>query len=210
MLCSRCGGKLKSSYEREVCPHCGGERPPGDSLSWVLIARLSNLAEAGFFADWLEGDGIPARVHHRHGFSAIEDAWDTTYELHVSAGDAERALAILREALSEESEEAAMTAEPGPGRRGNTFLRGSPLIWMILAGGIAYVLGRSGWVPAQREVQSALWHVVAESPPLWSEPRAGQPRRCLRYDAPSGVVILDLDVDGDGRWDRQQRFVPAP
>lgn len=210
MLCSRCGGKLKSYLEREVCPHCSGQQHSNDPPAWAVIARLSNLAEAGYFADWLEGEGIPARVHHRHNFSALEDNWNTTFELHVHAAEAERALTILREALSEEADDDTFSVDPDPRRRTNAFLMGSPLIWIILAGGLAYVLGRSGWAPAQREMQSALWHVVAESPPLWSEPRAGQPRRCLRYDAPSGVVVLDLDFDGDGQWDQQQRFIPAP
>lgn len=211
MVCSRCGEKLLSEFDQGHCPHCGASGPTKPIEHWSSIAQLSNLAEAGFFADWLEGEGITTRVHHRNSFSAVHDTWNTTFELHVPESQAQQAVAILREALQEEAEdERSLATAVSDDRRIHSFLAGSPLIWIILAGGIGYVLGRSGWAPAQREMQSALWQVVAESPPFWSEPRRGQPHRCLRYDPATGEVVLDLDLDQDGNWDFHQRFVPSP
>lgn len=211
ILCARCGGVLTSSFDRDRCPQCGAANPTVQSDCWSSVAQLSNLAEAGFFADWLEGEGISARVHHHDSFSALHDTWNTTYELHVPASQAQQAVALLRDILREENDdEEALPSNVTDGLRLSSFLVGSPVIWIILAGGLAYVLGRSGWAPVHREMRSGLWQVVAESPPLWSEPRDGQPRRCLRYDKTTGEIILDVDLDRDGQWDFQQRFVPVP
>lgn len=208
MLCCRCGVKLEGRAQGQLCRKCELSGCEREASSWAAIARLSNLAEAGYFADWLEGEGITARVFHRHSFTAVDDVWNTTYELHVPSADAERAVVILRETLTEDADdEEAAGGERNFERRSSGLRAGSPLLWILVAGSLAYVLGRTGGAPhVQRESQTRLWQVVAESPPLFSEPRAGQPRRCLRYDPQAREIVLLVDLDVDGQWDLQRRF----
>jgi hypothetical protein len=167
---------------------------------------MSNLAEVGFFADLLEAEGLTTRVQHRHDFAALDGVWETFYELHVSSDVAEKAVQVLRTELAGENtvDEPPLTGLETGAPRPN-MLR--PLLFAAVAGGLAYWVGRSGVGPPPAPTRAdALWHVVAESPPFWSEPTDGFARRRLRFDAATQSVIIDDDFDGDGHFDRRRRI----
>ena len=54
-----------------------------DSTTWTDVARLSNLAEAGFIVDELIGLGIDARIHQLEEFNAASDRWSPKYLIQV-------------------------------------------------------------------------------------------------------------------------------
>ena len=179
---------------------------------------MVSLAEAGFFADALEAHGISARVFHRQDFNALEGYWESYYELAAQRVESATAVALLREELAAlgandfsdgESENLVPRFTLSASRMARVW---TPLICAALAGGIAYWVGRSGMgrFTDTREPVTSLWHVVAESPPFWSEPQRGVPRRCLRFDAVSQSVYLEEDFDGDGRVDHQRQFRAVP
>jgi hypothetical protein len=202
--CTHCQTILTThDLQAASCPHCGKALP--EKVDWQCVARMGNLAEVGYFADVLEAQSIPTRVHHRHEFSALDGSWETFYELHVPPAAADAAVQTLRqEVVIEDNSSADDAAPPADASERSPMLR--PLFWAALAGGIAYWAGRTGAGPASPEPPGTLWNVVAESPPFWSEPRAGMPRRCLRYDAQSHTVIVEEDTNGDGRADRHLRI----
>jgi len=214
------------------CPHCGNDHntklepdarcskcnwTPSEDRCWVAVARMASLAEAGFFADALEAHGLSARVFHRQDFNALDGYWESYYELAAQRGDSASAVTLLREqlaALGGDSNDDEFDNLP----RGYNFSASrlahvwTPLICAALAGGFAYWVGRTGMgrFMDTREPVTSLWHVVAESPPFWSEPQRGTPRRCLRFDAASQSVYLEEDFDGDGQVDHQRQFRAVP
>src|SRR5689334_1822045 len=92
VVCSQCSfslGNVRDSGLRRACPNCGGEMKEELAAPWIAVARVSNLAEAGFLADELVGQGIEARVHQLDDFNALHDRWTSVYLLRVPPVDAE-------------------------------------------------------------------------------------------------------------------------
>jgi hypothetical protein len=175
----------------------------------VTITRLSNLAEAGFFADALEHESIQSRLHQHDRFSAVDGAWSCEYFLQVDQTNAVRAAEILQKLL-ESAEPAssgiALTDESTPP------VNWAPLAAILVAGGLAYVAGKGilerreqAAAPAQRSLWEALdrmdGELVTDAPP-------GEPRyrlsTSLRDD---GIVFLDEDLDGDGSYELRQEYL---
>ena len=215
--CPHCRNDHSSNtYPDARCPHCNWT--PAEDRAWVAVARMTSLAEAGFFADALDAHGYPSRIFHRQDFNALDGYWESYYELAAQRDDSAAAIDVLRQELAAMGTDAS---EEGPERIARRYpaMHGSPrlmhvftpLICAALAGGLAYWVGRSGLRFTDRfEPSATLWHVVAESPPFWSEPRRGYPRRCLRFDVVSQSVLLDEDYDGDGIVDHQRQFRAVP
>jgi hypothetical protein len=72
------------------------EDPPSEnsdqSSSWVSIARLSNLAEAGYFESILTAAEIGSRSFEHDEFDAISGCWQTAYILQVHESDSAAAV----------------------------------------------------------------------------------------------------------------------
>jgi hypothetical protein len=230
MHCSRCGRLLTLENRYAPCPGCGYEAATVPTTPWKSIARLSNLAEAGFYADYLEGEGFAARVHHRQDYSALDSTWATSFELQVVADQVTSALAAMRQGLElhedgdpsdgpsmgdwqreprghREPRHAEVTEEKQIRSRSSSL---PPLVWVLVAGGLAYTLGRSGIGPSGHREQDVILHAIRHSSPFISEPAEGSPRRCLRYDQLRREFVLEEDQNGDGVWDFQWRFATQP
>jgi hypothetical protein len=173
--------------------------------SWTVVARMGNLAEVGYFADILEAQDIATRVHHRHEFSALDGIWETFYELQVPGELAESAVGTLRQELTHEDDGGHDDFLASQATRPPMF---RPLLWAAVAGGIAYWAGRSGvgMLPLPPDPPDTLWHVVSESAPFWSEPRDGEPRRCLRFDEQTSSMVVEEHFDADGIPERLLRI----
>ena len=81
---------------RCTCPNCGGAIKQQDSVPWTNVARVANLAEAGFLADELVGLGIEARIHQSDDFNALNDRWTSLYLIQVPSEHAEDAAAQIQ------------------------------------------------------------------------------------------------------------------
>jgi hypothetical protein len=53
--------------------------PRNDEAAWVIVARVANLAEAGFLVDELSGEGVSARIYQSEDFNALTDRWSVSY-----------------------------------------------------------------------------------------------------------------------------------
>jgi hypothetical protein len=186
-----------------------------DEDKWTNVARVANLAEAGFLADELVGLGIEAQIHQTQDFSALTDRWSTTYLIRVRPESARDAAARIREYLAQDAadlddESASFRLMSGDHPIEQFLWR--PVALVILAGVSSFVLGQrfSGPQdanaerrPERNELASAM---AAIDRPFITESAGGQPSHRLRFDRRLQSWLLDTDRDGDGRYDSRQAF----
>ena len=213
--CPECGRPLPVQVRRgrEVgCPRCGATTPDDASDRWTNVARVTSLAEAGFLADELAGEGIDARIYQADEFSALSDRWSAHYLIQTAPGDAQAAAARIRRHLAEM--DAALSSTSGQ-LWDDQHATVDPVFWrpvalMVLAGAVSFVVGQrfaaerdAGRQPPQRTLSGA---VNAIGRPLVTEPAAGLPRHRLYYSGLQQTWYLDTDANGDGRYETRRRF----
>jgi hypothetical protein len=183
--------------------------------AWIDVARVNNLAEAGFLTDELVGIGIDARIHQLSDFSALTDRSESRYLIRVPAAAATDAAGRIRHHMADFDAEDA--AEPAEFRFTTDEQAIDPLIWrpvalVILAGIASFVLGQrfseQQAIRADRRApRDSLSSVVeAIDRPFVAESAGGQAGHRLRFDQRRQSWILDTDRDGDGRYDSRQAF----
>jgi len=186
-----------------------GDRP------WIGVARIRNLAEAGFLTDELVGLGIDARIHQLDEFSALTDRWASLYLIRVPAANAQDAAARIRKYLAEESHEPESDASSF--RFSTHDQPMDPLLWrpvalVVLAGVASFVLGQRfsdhKEVPADRRPprNSLATAMEAIGRPLVTQPEVGESRHRLSFDRRHETWFLESDRDGDGQYDTRQAF----
>lgn len=213
--CPFCQRRLQplAGHAAGPCPYCGETLPDKTTAPrLVSVARLTNLAEVGYFADLLAGEGIEAIVHQRDDFDAISARWEKTFVLQVDEERAEEAVAFLeQESRSAGGDEAgALDYDPLDVAAGGASLW-KPVVLALMAGGLAYWGSRGvlNHVPRADPGRGRplLWEALAEiEGPLYTPGGAGRARYELRYDRQLGRLLLDEDINGDGRFDRQRAF----
>ena len=201
------------AYGGATCPHCGTRLVRDEPVRWINVARVTNLAEAGFLVDELLGEGIDARIYQSEDFSALTDRWLVSYLIQSPPDDASLAADHIRRHLAE-MEAYPEPAATGPWTEERTAF--DPLLWrpvalVVLAGMASFVLGQR--FAADRDSKpprnSLSGAVSAIGRPLVTEPAAGQPRHRLYYHWRDEAWYLDTDADGDGRFEARQRFHAA-
>lgn len=210
--CSKTFEESKLDGSAWLCPSCGAARAESDP-AWVSVARVANLAEAGFLTDELIGLGIEAQIHQTHDFSALTDRWSTQYLIRVPADAARDAASRIREYLADDAgqDEESFRLLGGPQPLDQALWR--PVALVVLAGVTSFVLGQrfseqqNGQDPNRRpqrnELQSAM---AAIDRPFVTESAPGQPAHRLRFDRQRQAWLLDTDHDGDGRYDSREAF----
>lgn len=215
-VCSQCGCSVDStlfSASRELCTQCGARLRPQDDRAWIDVARLTNLAEAGFLADELIGLGYDAQVHQQQEFSALTDRWTSQYLIRVPAAAAREAASHIRQYMAD----ADPVAEGSPYRFTTHDEPIDPMLWrpvalVILAGVSSFVLGQR--FSEQNEVKvdrrasrdSLSSAVDAIERPFVTAPARGQAVHRLSFDRQRQKWLLETDRDNDGRYDSRQAF----
>jgi hypothetical protein len=213
--CPQCAHPTGSWADKSgptICPACGTSLRPGTRSTWVDVARVTNLAEAGFLSDELNGIDIEARVHQAEDFSELSGGLTTNYLIRVPAEAAHEAASKIRAYTSEEaadgdaaSTQFGFTAEP---------TAVDPVYWrpvavIMLAGVASFVLGRQSAMPQpdRRISKDSLAAAVdAIGEPLVTESAADRPRHALTYDRRRQTWYLDTDSNGDGMFDTRRQF----
>jgi hypothetical protein len=179
------------------------------------VARVTNLAEAGFLTDELVGHGIDAQIHQLQDFSALTDCWASVYLIRVPAAAAPGAAAHIRQHLADDSSE--IETEPIGFRFSGGNQQLEPLLWrpialVILAGVSSFVLGqrfsdrqevKAERRPPRNSLPSAIESIDR---PFIIEPAPGKSGHRLQFDRRRQSWILDTDRDGDGRYDSTHTF----
>src|SRR4051812_1637634 len=99
MVCPNCATSYDATRlhaTRRSCPNCGGAITSHELIPWTSVARVANLAEAGFLADELVGLGIEARIHQSDDFNALNDRWTPLYLIQVPSELADEAAARIQ------------------------------------------------------------------------------------------------------------------
>jgi len=196
---------------RRTCPNCGGAVKQQDAVPWTNVARVANLAEAGFLVDELVGQGIDARIHQLDDFNALNDRWTSVYLIQVASENAEEAAAQIQRHRDDDLRNRADNgAYPLPFSRQIM----DPLFWrpvalIVLTGIASFVIGqRLSGQNAGRPVASNSLPSTANriGRPFVTEPAAGKPRYRLSFDSQQQAWSLETDRDNDGRFDARQQF----
>lgn len=216
-LCPECARPTEERDlrgQRSVCPHCGSPLERDVPARWINVARVANLAEAGFLVDELAGEGIDARIYQSEDFSALADRWRVSYLIQSPPSAAPAAAEHIRRHLAE------MEAYSDSARDGDwSQVRPAvdPLVWrpmalVILAGMASFVLGqrfaadRDPPKPPRNSLSTA---ISAIGRPLMTEPAAGLARHRLYYRWREQAWYLETDADADGQFETRQRFHAA-
>jgi hypothetical protein len=184
-----------------------------DSGPWIDVARVANLAEAGFIVDELIGLGFQARVHQVDEFSAVIDRWSAQYLIRVPEEFAAAAADHIGQYLSEEPVSRAtilqrlresvqnVPQEQSPSWR--------PVAVIMLVRVASFLLGHqySDQAAPRRPSSPDLSIAVARvGRPFSSEPAANQPRYQLSFDERQQLWTLGADRDHDGVIESSQQF----
>ncbi len=216
-VCSQCAASLDSARfgpDRQTCPDCGAPLREEIDRPWTDVARVRNLAEAGFLTDELAGLGIDARIHQLDEFGASGDRWASLYLIRVPTSVARDAAARIRQHLADE--EAEREPEAVAFRFSIDDQSADPLFWrpvaiVILAGMASFVLGQQFSQQKEqrgerRPPRNSLASAVEAVGPLVTEPAHGQPRHRLTFDRRHQTWFLDVDREGDGIYDSRRAF----
>jgi hypothetical protein len=207
--CARPTDFASAASRPAICPHCGTPLERDETIHWTNVARVTNLAEAGFLVDELAGDEIEARIYQTEDFSALADRWLVSYMIQSPPEAAQAAAARIRQHLAEiESYQDPAGAWPGE-RPTVDPLSWRPVALVILAGVASFALGQrfaADRDPPRPPRDSLANAMAAIGRPLTSEPAAARPRHRLYYHLHEQAWHLDTDADGDGRYETRQRF----
>lgn len=215
--CPDCGRPIRlldGQRSGRLCPECGTRLAGEEEGRWVNVARVTNLAEAGFLADELAGEEIEVRIFQSEEFSALSDRWSVHFLIQAPPRDAAAAAAQIRGYLAEMESRYDASGELAADEDWPAF---DPAFWrpvalMVLAGVASFALGQK--LAERRDPPRAPRNSLARAVssigrPLVTEPAAGLPRHRLYYHRWNKAWYLDTDTDGDGRFESHQRFQTA-
>jgi hypothetical protein len=214
MVCPNCAASYDATRfhaSRRLCPNCGGAIKEQVPVAWANVARVANLAEAGFLADELVGLGINARVHQSDDFNALYDRWTSLYLIQVASEHAEEAAAQIQrhrdDDLSNPSDEQSDILPLSRQLMDPHFWR--PVALIVLASIASFVVGQRLTVQnaARPSASNSLPSKANQiGRPFVTEPVAGKPRYRLSFDPRQRAWSLETDRDNDGHYDVRQKF----
>jgi hypothetical protein len=212
--CPNCATSYDASRPhaaRNTCPNCGAVIKPHDTDLWSNIARVANLAEAGFLTDELVGLGIDARIHRLDDFNAVSDRWTSLYLIQVPSENAEEAAAQIQRHRDDDILNQG-DHQTHPFSLSSQLM--DPLFWrpvalIVLTSIASFVVGQrlsaqNGGRPLASNSLPSTANQIGR--PFVTEPVAGKPRYRLSFDSRQQAWLLDTDRDNDGLYDAHQRF----
>lgn len=242
--CGACGRRLVD--DQEFCAACTAARDdeasvgPGEEGAvsgepMVQVARFSNAAEAGFFADELQDRlQISVSLQVEENFDALTGYWGNRMALLVPESAGSAAAMLLQEILEQTEEDGEALAPDAEALDGGSWTgtefevaeAGSPqsgINWvpivLTLAAGSAAIWGvrklneaprpNAGPVPVNgREEQ--LWNTLRMPHGGWMLNHDEIPgRRQLRIDGRRGLVVIQEDANGDGVYESELHLKPV-
>jgi hypothetical protein len=209
--CARAFDAVASERGPSTCPYCGRPVLAETDGGWTDVARVTNLAEAGFLANDLAGEGIDAQIHALEAFNG--GSWSVSYLIRVPSDAAQEAAGRIRLHVSDDE---AWRREPPDQSHFEVFSQTvrtfdwRPVAMMMLAGVVCFVVGqhvgRPDAKPRPLPPDSLPAAIRAIGRPLVSEPVPGQPRYRLSYQWRLQAWNLDADADGDGQFDARRQY----
>jgi len=211
--CPHCAYSLDTPFGHSLnaCPNCLTNLPASAAISWVDVARVTNLAEAGFLSDELNGLDIDARIHQADDFSELHGGWKTHYLIRVPSEMAPAAADQIRVHAGESAAETdaantfGFTNDAGP----VDLAYWRPMAVIVLAGVASFVLGRQSAITQADRLpppDSLAAAVGAIGRPFVTEVPAGSPRHRIHFDRRRRTWHFESDRNGDGTFEVQRQF----
>jgi hypothetical protein len=198
-----------------ACPECGHALAESQAVEWADVARVSNLAEAGFLSDELVGIGIESRVHQLDEFSAASDRWSSQYLIRVPKQFAREAASHIEQYLFEEQQGGRPVLDimrnPLRGSASES-LSWRPVFLVVIAGIASFALGQrfSEQIPRRRPPSETLPSAIAAiNKRFTTDSAVNQPRHRLSFDQRQQQWTLETDRDNDGAYDETRHFPAA-
>jgi hypothetical protein len=200
------------------CPRCGAERIADDDQDrWTSIARLTDLAEVGYFSDVLESEGFTPRVRQHNEFSAVDGSWKTIFIVQVppqQSGEAAQHLRLALEQTTDEADQAgddrALSGEASSGEKSANPWASlwKPVVFVLIASGVVYSMRHVDRGPRQPpRPGTSLWDTLIETDQVFASDSGNQhPNRRLVADRRTRTIWLYEDINGDGRADRVRGY----
>jgi hypothetical protein len=214
IVCQNCATSFDATRlnaARRTCPNCGEAFEKQDPIPWTNVARVANLAEAGFLTDELVGLGIDARIHQLEDFNALSDRWTSLYLIQVPSENAEEAAAQIQrhrdDDLRNQGGDQSYSLPLSSQIMDPLFWR--PVALIVLTGIASFIIGQrlSSQNPGRPSASNSLPSTVNQiGRPFVTEPAAGRPRYRLSFDSRQQAWLLDTDRDNDGHFDVRQHF----
>jgi hypothetical protein len=214
MICPNCATSYDATrlrHSRRICPNCGGAIKEQEPIPWTNVARIANLAEAGFLADELVGLGIDARIHQVDDFNALNDRWTSLYLIQVPSEQAEEAATQIQRHRDDDvrgrAEDQSAPLPLSSQLMDPRFWR--PVALIVLTSIASFAVGQrlSGQNAARPLASNSLPSTANRiGRPFVTEPVAGKPRYRLSFDSRQQAWSLETDRDNDGLYDTRQQF----
>jgi RNA polymerase subunit RPABC4/transcription elongation factor Spt4 len=205
--CIHCKVIIEAISSRfKFCPECGQPQLPDDNSDWSQIARFSDLAEAGYFADELRSHGIVNRVVASSHLDS-DGTWRSQFQLLVLEAERDTARDWLTNHFAEH-DELGWNDDDEPERLPQTTKRLAGVLFIIGCSVSAGLMAGFQLRPPERKFVE-FWEVIKSSPTFLSDPRLPGPVRRLEVDEQRGVIRIRQDIDRDGVFDEQIEFRPA-
>lgn len=202
--------------EDKVCPQCD-QSTLISPAPWRDAARVTSLAEGGYLASRLDGEGIATRLVESSSFSAVDGMWRSAYLLQVHPDDFARAQPLLvKEAAEAELEEPDLHPAGEPFEEESVQLViWRPVALMALAGIATLWIGARQFAerpPAgpHRSSEELAEVVGSIGKPFVVVDQGGRAEHRLWYQRAERTWYLQSDTDGDGRMDTLRPFRMAP
>ena len=212
--CPQCSLMLAETDKLpEVCTRCGADLSDlQKALDWIPIARISNLAEAGYLVDLLTDCNIASDITEENEFNAAAGAWYSLFVLRVAEEDADPARSALArgEYGEEESALEEQWQQVGTGGLVNSstqFLKWALLL--IVIAGLATMIVNDNQQPVQpgQPADAESFHeFLAQHPGPWMFESESGVQSQLYFNAFQNYLIIKQDRDGDGTLEYQRTF----
>ncbi len=197
------------------CPHCNQPfelvAPTTNAVEpkgWTNVARIANVAEAGYLAVRLQELDIAARVVELPSFSAVGGDWRSGYVLQVDGDCREAAVELLAREAEEVAAESEWDAAVDAPAAASPTLRVMSVV--ALAGFAGFWAGTHTDQPpaATRPSTAARLATDIESigEPLVVHDANGNVVHRVTFDRRQQALLWQSDGDGDGRWDRTRLY----
>ena len=214
LSCPECKMVLPSlDRVAEVCPRCGASLATlSESQDWVPIARVANLAEAGFMADYLAGNDLESDIVQQNEFNAAAGAWQTSFVVQVVPAEAVNARRILT--TGEYGEEEGAFSEDWSELKENkesSFLVQAVklvLVLLVLVGATYFIVEVQRKKPQRNQPgePETLHEFLNQQPGPWIYQDESGVQSQLYYNAAENRMTLQQDLDGDGVPDYRKTF----
>ncbi len=196
------------------CPHCNQPfemvataTTATKPVDWTNVARIANVAEAGYLASRLQEIDISARVLESPTMAASGE-WRSLYVLQVDGECRDAAVELLTREAEEVAAESEWDAATDVVHSSSPTLRVMSVV--ALAGFAGFLAGTHNDPPpaATRPSTAARLAIDIEAigEPLVVRDANGNVVHRVTFDRRQQSIVWQRDADADGRWERTRLY----